>query len=294
MKGRNEGFCNIVCMKTLFFVFNFIFWVRIGILAVGVWIMVFKSDYKSILDSDIYVIVPGLMIAAGVVVIIVAVVGCVGAVKENRFFLISFLVMVTLIFALELTIGVLAWVYSSKIKEEIQTTIKDKIDQQYGENSDVTKSIDKLQKENKCCGDTGGRSWNNTAWQRVQRSQGKNNIVPDSCCKTQTPDCGMFNPSGRVLSVSLHSTRNHWHWCCVYPGMAGVIFDTSVTNIFKTASDELTQYELYTLYRRNTKKNCLDFVLNQFCGFLRNFFSKTVQFTVVTRDRCQRYLILGS
>ena len=27
MKGRNEGFCNIVCMKTLFFVFNFIFWV---------------------------------------------------------------------------------------------------------------------------------------------------------------------------------------------------------------------------------------------------------------------------
>lgn len=65
---------------------------------------------------------------------------------------------------------------------------------------------------------------------------------------------GMFNPSGRVLSVSLHSTRNHWHWWCVYPGMAGVIFDTSVPNIFKTASDELTQYELYTLYRRNTRK----------------------------------------
>ena len=51
--------------------------------------MVFKSDYKSLLDSDIYVIVPGLMIAAGVVVIIVAVVGCLGAIKENRFFLIS-------------------------------------------------------------------------------------------------------------------------------------------------------------------------------------------------------------
>ncbi|XP_068675064.1 CD151 antigen-like [Montipora capricornis] len=191
MKGRNEGFCNIVCMKTLFFVFNFIFWLAgIGILAVGIWIMVFKSDYKSILDSDMYVIVPGLMIAAGGVVIIVAVVGCLGAVKENRFFLISFLVMVTLIFALELTIGILAWVYSSKINEEIQTTIKDKIDQQYGVNADVTISIDKLQRENKCCGDTGGKSWNNTAWQRDQQSQGKNNIVPDSCCKTETAGCG--------------------------------------------------------------------------------------------------------
>lgn len=51
--------------------------------------MVYKSDYKSLLDSDIYVIVPGLMIAAGVVVIIVAIVGCLGAAKENRFFLIS-------------------------------------------------------------------------------------------------------------------------------------------------------------------------------------------------------------
>ena len=61
----------------------------LGIMAVGIWIMVYKSDYKSLLDSDIYVIVPGLMIAAGVVVIIVAIVGCLGAAKENRFFLIS-------------------------------------------------------------------------------------------------------------------------------------------------------------------------------------------------------------
>ena len=58
-------------------------------MGVGVWIMVYKSDYQSLLDSDIYVIVPGLMIAAGVVVIIVGIVGCLGAAKENRFFLIS-------------------------------------------------------------------------------------------------------------------------------------------------------------------------------------------------------------
>ena len=34
-----------------------------------------------------------------------------------------------------------------QINEEIQTTIKDKIDQQYGVNADVTISIDKLQRE---------------------------------------------------------------------------------------------------------------------------------------------------
>lgn len=187
-RSRNEGFCNIICMKTLFFVFNFIFWLAgIGIMGVGIWIMVYKSDYKSLLDSDIYVIVPGLMIAAGVVVIVVAIVGCLGAAKENRFFLISFLVMVILVFILELTIGVLAFVYSSKIKSEIRRTIKDKMNQQYGVNDDVTKSIDKLQEKNKCCGDTGGSSWNDTAWR--QREQER--VVPDSCCKTPSPGCGI-------------------------------------------------------------------------------------------------------
>lgn len=186
MKARDEGFCNIVCMKTLFFVFNFIFWLAgVGILGVGIWIMVFKSDYKSLLDSDIYVIVPGLMIAAGVVVIIVAIVGCLGAIKENRFFLISFLVMVILVFILELTIGILAFVYSNKIKDEIRITIKDKMNQ-YGVNDDVTKSIDKVQEENKCCGSTGGSSWNDTAWRQGESDR----LVPDSCCKTRTDECG--------------------------------------------------------------------------------------------------------
>ena len=58
-------------------------------MGVGIWIMVYKSDYQSLLDSDIYVIIPGLMIAAGVVVVIVGIMGCLGAAKENRFFLIS-------------------------------------------------------------------------------------------------------------------------------------------------------------------------------------------------------------
>lgn len=201
MKARDEGFCNIVCMKTLFFVFNFIFWLAgVGILGVGIWIMVYKSDYKSLLDSDIYVIVPGLMIAAGVVVIIVAIVGCLGAAKENRFFLISFLVMVVLIFILELTIGILAFVYSSKINDEIRSSIKDKMNQ-YGESDAVTKSIDKLQVENKCCGDTGGSSWNGTAWQQAQQSEEKSNIVPDSCCKTQTPDCGERDHPSNINDV---------------------------------------------------------------------------------------------
>lgn len=34
-----------------------------------------------------------------------------------------------------------------QIKDQLETTIKDKMNQQYGVNEDVTKSIDKLQQE---------------------------------------------------------------------------------------------------------------------------------------------------
>lgn len=41
--------------------------------------------------------------------------------------------------------------------------------------------------QNRCCGDTGGKSWNGTSW---QQRDGNENVVPDSCCKTVSEGCG--------------------------------------------------------------------------------------------------------
>ncbi|EDO47698.1 predicted protein, partial [Nematostella vectensis] len=163
----------------------------IAILAVGIWVITSRSQYNSLLSNDNYVTVPGLMIAAGCLVIIVCVVGCVAVIKENRFILVSYLIMLVLIFILEIATGVVAVIYRSevsKISYELEVGIRGKMNR-YGFTDAVTKAIDDLQKEFKCCGDRGMDSWNNTSWKQSEISG--NNSVPDSCCKSPSPGCGI-------------------------------------------------------------------------------------------------------
>lgn len=55
--------------------------------------------------------------------------------------------------------------------------------------------------QNKCCGDTGGDSWNGTSW---QQRDGQTNSVPDSCCKTPSEGCGIrTHPSNINNKVEL-------------------------------------------------------------------------------------------
>lgn len=55
--------------------------------------------------------------------------------------------------------------------------------------------------QNKCCGDTGGDSWNGTSW---QQRDGQINSVPDSCCKTPSEGCGIrTHPSNINNKVEL-------------------------------------------------------------------------------------------
>ncbi|XP_031561332.1 CD151 antigen-like isoform X2 [Actinia tenebrosa] len=127
------------------------------------------------------------MIAAGLLVVFVCIVGCVAVIKENRFILVSYIIMLVLIFILELATGVVAFIYRSEISDELLKGIRGKMNE-YELSDDVTAAIDKLQMEYHCCGDIGAESWNSTSWKRERRG---NNTVPDSCCKTYSKHCGL-------------------------------------------------------------------------------------------------------
>lgn len=60
-----------------------------GLMGVGIWILLYKSYYNSLVGSDVFTIITALLIFAGVIILMIAIVGCCGAMKENRFFLIS-------------------------------------------------------------------------------------------------------------------------------------------------------------------------------------------------------------
>lgn len=59
-----------------------------AVLAVGVWTLVEKSDYISLLSSSLYSASAYILIAAGVIVIVTGIVGCCATLKEMKSLLI--------------------------------------------------------------------------------------------------------------------------------------------------------------------------------------------------------------
>ncbi|KAL1256517.1 hypothetical protein QQF64_012062, partial [Cirrhinus molitorella] len=83
-KEKNET-CGTICLKYLLFTFNFLFWLAGGaVMAVGIWTLVEKSDYISLLSSKIYAVSAYILIMAGVIVMVTGVLGCCATFKEQR------------------------------------------------------------------------------------------------------------------------------------------------------------------------------------------------------------------
>ncbi|XP_068581046.1 CD151 antigen-like, partial [Cebidichthys violaceus] len=104
--------CGTICLKYLLFAFNFFFWLAGGgVMAVGVWTLVEKSDYISLLSSKTYAASAYILVLAGAIVMVTGVLGCCATFKEQRRLLRVYFVLLLCIFLLEILAGVLAYIY---------------------------------------------------------------------------------------------------------------------------------------------------------------------------------------
>ncbi|XP_054895186.1 glutamine amidotransferase-like class 1 domain-containing protein 1 isoform X4 [Poeciliopsis prolifica] len=162
---EKKNTCGTICLKYLLFLFNICFWVAGGaVLAVGVWTLVDKSDYISLLNSSFYSASASILIVAGVIVTFTGIIGCCATLNEKR----------TLLIVLD---------------DELRQNLKLNMQQKYlqpGQES-ITLSVDKLQQEFKCCGSHNFSDWRDSEW--IRREETKE-LVPDSCCKTPSTLCG--------------------------------------------------------------------------------------------------------
>ena len=55
-----------------------------GVLAVGLWTVLYKHDYVPLLTTVTYALTAYVLILAGGLVLVVAVIGCCGVWRENR------------------------------------------------------------------------------------------------------------------------------------------------------------------------------------------------------------------
>ncbi|XP_069100660.1 tetraspanin-17 isoform X3 [Pleurodeles waltl] len=174
------------CVKYSLFAFNIIFWLLgASFLAIGLWAWAEKgvlSNISSITDLGGFDPV-WLFIVVGAVMFILGFAGCIGALRENTFLLKFFSVFLGLIFFLELTAGILAFVFKDWIKEQMNLFINNNV-KAYRDDIDLQNLIDFAQEYWSCCGAHGPNDWNLniyfncTDWNPSRERCG----VPFSCC----------------------------------------------------------------------------------------------------------------
>lgn len=170
-------------------------------MAVGIWTIIEKSDYISLLSSRTYAVSAYILIVAGIIVMITGFLGCCATFKEQKGLLRLYFVLLMFIFLLEVLAGVLAYVYYQQLNAELKENLRETMVEKYKQtNQDhITDAVDKLQQEFKCCGSNSSSDWSESVWIRSDAS--KERVVPDSCCKTPTNECGKRDHPSNIYKV---------------------------------------------------------------------------------------------
>lgn len=85
------------------------------VFSIGVWTLSDKSFMERLLGSNLYVASAAILIATGVVVTIISFLGTLGAYREIRCMLITFFVILFLIFIVMLVGGILGYIFRSEV-----------------------------------------------------------------------------------------------------------------------------------------------------------------------------------
>ncbi|XP_049807583.1 23 kDa integral membrane protein-like isoform X1 [Schistocerca serialis cubense] len=173
--GTNQRKANMVsggmsCVKYLLFTFNLLFVISgIVIVSVGALALSNFSSYDTFFGGSV-IAGPVLLLIVGIIVFIVAFFGCCGALKENHCMVVTFSVLLLIIFAMELGGGIAGYVLKDVLKDDLDTQLNSTL-YKYESNEDIKKAWDIMQTDLNCCGINGPDDWNKAGLK-----------VPASCC----------------------------------------------------------------------------------------------------------------
>lgn len=187
------GCCNMSA-RVVLMLLGLVFWAcAAGMIFLAVEIFDYIGPISSIYNN-IYLAAPaGVLVGLSILLILVGLIGCLGACKESRCLQITFFTLLLVIVMMEITGAVLSIVYKDEVKDAIETGMSSAITK-YNDEEKIQDGWDYMQKTFKCCGVDTYDDWFTTSW-------GKENVgyVPESCCKKSADGC-----SGKaILSADL-------------------------------------------------------------------------------------------
>lgn len=172
------------CIKYVLFSFNLVFMLTgIILIAVGAGVQTVYTEYELFLVTKFFSI-PTFLIVIGSFVIVISFFGCWGALKENYCLILTFSVLLGIIFILELAAGISGYVLKADAEGLIKTSLTESM-KEYNQNiaNDMTDLWDSTQRGFHCCGVT-----NYTDWNQYFKDQ-----LPISCCNIPNGVVGTFS-----------------------------------------------------------------------------------------------------
>lgn len=150
---------------------------------VGAYVIRSYDNFNSFIQ-DKYTLVPAaIIIGVSVVMFIFGLVGCCATVRESKFGLSFFFLIIMVIFAAEVAALVFGIIYQNKLSGSLGQSMNATFSK-FGEQDAETQSVILLQTQLQCCGVNNYTSWTNTSWFATH-----NSTVPVSCCKNATSQC---------------------------------------------------------------------------------------------------------
>ncbi|XP_054153036.1 23 kDa integral membrane protein-like [Oppia nitens] len=163
--------CGATIIKYLLFLFN-VLWLVLGgvVLWLGIKVTIWSGSLSDIYENNLRT---GsiIILAAGVLIFLLAFLGCCGACRESACMLSTYGAIILLLVIAQCVGAYFAFKYKTDIPKEINKIIEKGIEKFQSEDS-VAKGIQEIQRSFECCGTDGPNSW------RV-KTGGR---VPASCC----------------------------------------------------------------------------------------------------------------
>jgi len=190
MSSPNNLNAGMRCIKVIICIISLMFGLTaLLLMAVGSTISTIFDDFSIFMDDHFFTPAT-LMVVIAICLMCVAITGCVGAMKESTMLVNVFGLLLFLVFSMELTAAILAYIMHGQVEMMLIRTMNESFmmyndkDRPY-----VTSGIDFLQTNLHCCGIDSPDDWS-----RIFDKVDEKTVVPDSCCvvKAGEYDCSEF------------------------------------------------------------------------------------------------------
>ncbi|KAJ8678519.1 hypothetical protein QAD02_014306, partial [Eretmocerus hayati] len=145
---RDDGCCSVNFLKYVLHIYNVVLFLSgIVVGGIGVWTVIAKHNYISLMSTSTYPILAYALVAAGALAVIGSWLGCGGVTSENRCVILVYIFVVMAVFVLEAGVGVLARLYEEQVGPELRMNLNRTFLEAYSLRQKETAAIDLMQTE---------------------------------------------------------------------------------------------------------------------------------------------------